>query len=156
MLSKKYLAVEVVLLIALIISGIYGASIHIKSGIRKNGGDISIENYAEYLNVECRITSYSNVDYYTPYRVSFRCTDSAMRITDLAIKYSIEAEYSDFRSYSAQIELIEGTTAETVEGKVHFDIPASVYPLFSPICTPKLPLLKSAGIIRMRSERLKL
>jgi hypothetical protein len=145
MLSKKYLAVEVVLLIALIISGIYGASIHIKSGIRKNGGDITIENYAEYLNVECRITSYSNVDYYTPYRVSFRCTDSAMRITDLAIKYSIEAEYSDFGSYSAQIELIEGTTAETVEGKVHFDIPASVYPTIFPDLYPKVTVTEVSG-----------
>lgn len=145
MLSKKYLAVEVVLLIALIISGIYGASIHIKSGIRKNGGDITIENYAEYLNVECRITSYSNVDYYTPCRVSFRCTDSAMRITDLAIKYSIEAEYSDFGSYSAQIELIEGTTAETVEGKVHFDIPASVYPTIFPDLYPKVTVTEVSG-----------
>lgn len=145
MISKKYLAVEVVLLIALIISGIYGASIHIKSGIRKNGGDITIENYAEYLNVECRITSYSNVDYYTPYRVSFRCTDSAMRITDLAIKYSIEAEYSDFGSYSAQIELIEGTTAETVEGKVHFDIPASVYPTIFPDLYPKVTVTEVSG-----------
>lgn len=145
MLSKKYLAVEVVLLIALIISGIYGASIHIKSGIRKNGGDITIENYAEYLNVECRITSYSNVDYYTPYRVSFRCTDSAMRITNLAIKYSIEAEYSDFGSYSAQIELIEGTTAETVEGKVHFDIPASVYPTIFPDLYPKVTVTEVSG-----------
>lgn len=145
MLSKKYLAVEVVLLIVLIISGIYGASIHIKSGIRKNGGDITIENYAEYLNVECRITSYSNVDYYTPYRVSFRCTDSAMRITDLAIKYSIEAEYSDFGSYSAQIELIEGTTAETVEGKVHFDIPASVYPTIFPDLYPKVTVTEVSG-----------
>lgn len=145
MLSKKYLAVEIVLLIALIISGIYGASIHIKSGIRKNGGDITIENYAEYLNVECRITSYSNVDYYTPYRVSFRCTDSAMRITDLAIKYSIEAEYSDFGSYSAQIELIEGTTAETVEGKVHFDIPASVYPTIFPDLYPKVTVTEVSG-----------
>ena len=145
MLSKKYLAVEVVLLIALIFSGIYGASIHIKSGIRKNGGDITIENYAEYLNVECRITSYSNVDYYTPYRASFRCTDSAMRITDLAIKYSIEAEYSDFRSYSAQIELIEGTTAETVEGKVHFDIPASVYPTIFPDLYPKVTVTEVSG-----------
>lgn len=145
MLSKKYLAVEVVLLIALIISGIYGASIHIKSGIRKNGGDITIENYAEYLNVECRITSYSNVDYYTPYRVSFRCTDSAMRITDLAIKYSIEAEYSDFGSYSAQIELIEGTTAETVEGKIHFDIPASVYPTIFPDLYPKVTVTEVSG-----------
>lgn len=145
MLSKKYLAVEVVLLIVLIISGIYGASIHIKSGIRKNGGDITIENYAEYLNVECRITSYSNVDYYTPYRVSFRCTDSAMRITDLAIKYSIEAEYSDFGSYSAQIELIEGTTAETVESKVHFDIPASVYPTIFPDLYPKVTVTEVSG-----------
>lgn len=145
MLSKKYLAVEVVLLIALIISGIYGASIHIKSGIRKNGGDITIENYAEYLNVECRITSYSNVDYYTPYRVSFRCTDSAMRITDLAIKYSIEAEYSDFGSYSAQIELIEGTTAETIEGKIHFDIPASVYPTIFPDLYPKVTVTEVSG-----------
>ena len=145
MLSKKYLAVEVVLLIALIISGIYGASIHIKSGIRKNGGDITIENYAEYLNVECRITSYSNVDYYTPYRVSFRCTDSAMRITDLAIKYSIKAEYSDFGSYSARIELIEGTTAETVEGKVHFDIPASVYPTIFPDLYPKVTVTEVSG-----------
>lgn len=145
MISKKYLAVEVVLLIALIISGIYGASIHIKSGIRKNGGDITIENYAEYLNVECRITSYSNVDYYTPYRVSFHCTDSAMRITDLAIKYSIEAEYSDFGSYSAQIELIEGTTAETVEGKVHFDIPASVYPTIFPDLYPKVTVTEVSG-----------
>ena len=145
MLSKKYLAVEVVLLIALIISGIYGASIHIKSGIRKNGGDITIENYAEYLNVECHITSYSNVDYYTPYRVSFRCTDSAMRITDLAIKYSIEAEYSDFGSYSARIELIEGTTAETVEGKVHFDIPASVYPTIFPDLYPKVTVTEVSG-----------
>lgn len=145
MLSKKYLAVEVVLLIALIISGIYGASIHIKSGIRKNGGDITIENYAEYLNVECRITSYSNVDYYTPYRVSFRCTDSAMRITDLAIKYSIEAEYSDFGSYSARIEHIEGTTAETVEGKVHFDIPASVYPTIFPDLYPKVTVTEVSG-----------
>lgn len=145
MLSKKYLAVEIVLLIVLIISGIYGASIHIKSGIRKNGGDITIENYAEYLNVECRITSYSNVDYYTPYRVSFRCTDSAMRITDLAIKYSIEAEYSDFGSYSAQIEFIEGTTAETVEGKVHFDIPASVYPTIFPDLYPKVTVTEVSG-----------
>lgn len=145
MLSKKYLAVEVVLLIALIISGIYGASIHIKSGIRKNGGDITIENYAEYLNVECRITSYSNVDYYTPYRVSFRCTDSTMRITDLAIKYSIEAEYSDFGSYSARIELIEGTTAETVEGKVHFDIPTSVYPTIFPDLYPKVTVTEVSG-----------
>lgn len=145
MLSKKYLAVEVVLLIALIISGIYGASIHIKSGIRKNGGDITIENYAEYLNVECRITAYSNVDYYTPYRVSFRCTDSAMRITDLAIKYRIETEYSDFGSYSAQIELIEGTTAETVEGKVHFDIPASVYPTIFPDLYPKVTVTEVSG-----------
>lgn len=147
MISKKYIVFEIILFIALLGVGIYGAVRHLKSAERKSGGDITIQNYNDYINMD---SAWSDYDPYgggdCEYRVSFSCKESTMRVSDLEIIFSLEAEYARPNKFSKKIELIKGWSDEYVRVTVHLDLPPETpgEPVF-PEPFPKINVLEISG-----------